>query len=1110
MRKNRSKHEAKKPRLAKRALALCFALIFVCSCLLPAFAYGDVATFEADDGEALLDGGFAVDDSYGVDVQDETTDASTDTATTQPGGISTGVGGGINMGGSVVIGGDDSTTDSTDTSKKPTVTKTEYGTVITWDVDDIEMPEDLVVSRPDEDHALDKVDAAFSLPTNIYHFWLKEMSSYDLADISTDAKAADMTVEQYLAMYGKDKGCYHIMTAADGADLNAYKFSNPTSLDDADGRTFAGWYTIDEFHEKHDFTFDQTLYITSGTTVEVFAKWITPVEKTTNINAESVTVTVDGVADAAELDVAQSENESFYDEIYNDLADDLSVDEDGNSKYKSIDVHMFNVTPLDKNLNKVQPASGKKATVTIEGMSLTSDEFKVYHWKDGEIEDLTSTAKLENGTLTFKTTSFSDFAVVALGASASTLEENYPQTVYLFVKVTGDTSGLYGHINDSGSWYTIGSLADVSLPNADTRKWNNQKELYYTSNDTQRLNTVVEYLKANPSKLERNGRDDYTEPRLDKLSSEIVKGNSGIDLSKVTWKSCQAGWGAECYVNGEERGTWHLDGEISVQYMEGYSINYYLEGTTTKLRDSEQHDATVGTVIDLSKAPYSDYYLEEIEKDGVKYKLVHKDPTNCKITVEKDKKEQNVINLYYEQETLDITITKKVDNGDKTKDFKFKVTSNDFSTTSNVSLTNRDGGSQKPQEWFYLKDDQSATLKGLKKGYIFTIEEEKENSIDYDTTATENIEVEAGKTKSFCYRVVEEDGKLALQPIAEKGNTALPGKLVITDGKVVVTNNAAATHLTVTKTVRDGNATAPEDAEFTFQLTVTNEAKVYQKVKLTKKNNDVTESSVVSSHKNQWQFKLKNNESIDISGIRIDDNNVKVEELINDSHYTTTYKVDNGTSENGTSVAIPVTTLTANQNTGTVIEFTNTYNIPKLNSMTITKNVTGEFGEREKDFTFSVTLKNKDDETVDVTGVNHTGAATNLNSFNLKHGQTVTLNQIPVGTIITITETNADGYKTSATKSSTTYGESYTDDRTFVYEVVEHNGEATLMTKATVFGVFETEKAVPDNAIVVTNEKKGDPDTGVLLDTLPYLIILGIAVAGAAALLIRKKKHDDE
>ena len=40
MRKNLAKHTAKKLPLAKRVLALCFALIFVCSCLLPAFANG--------------------------------------------------------------------------------------------------------------------------------------------------------------------------------------------------------------------------------------------------------------------------------------------------------------------------------------------------------------------------------------------------------------------------------------------------------------------------------------------------------------------------------------------------------------------------------------------------------------------------------------------------------------------------------------------------------------------------------------------------------------------------------------------------------------------------------------------------------------------------------------------------------------------------------------------------------------------------------------------------------------------------------------------------------------------------------------------------------------
>lgn len=46
MRKNLAKHTAKKLPLAKRVLALCFALIFVCSCLLPAFANGTGAELE--------------------------------------------------------------------------------------------------------------------------------------------------------------------------------------------------------------------------------------------------------------------------------------------------------------------------------------------------------------------------------------------------------------------------------------------------------------------------------------------------------------------------------------------------------------------------------------------------------------------------------------------------------------------------------------------------------------------------------------------------------------------------------------------------------------------------------------------------------------------------------------------------------------------------------------------------------------------------------------------------------------------------------------------------------------------------------------------------------
>ena len=164
-----------------------------------------------------------------------------------------------------------------DTPAKEGATKTTTdasgNTVYEYDTSGTTFPDDDAAALPDGDQM--QVDAAFSIPTNIYHFWLKKMSSYDLADIADAAKTAEMTVEQYLAMYGTDKGCYHIMTAADGANLKDYQFANPTSNDDPEGnsRTFAGWYYTDDLGDEQKFVFDECLYVSEGTTVEVYAKW---------------------------------------------------------------------------------------------------------------------------------------------------------------------------------------------------------------------------------------------------------------------------------------------------------------------------------------------------------------------------------------------------------------------------------------------------------------------------------------------------------------------------------------------------------------------------------------------------------------------------------------------------------------------------------------------------------------------------------------------------------------------------------------------------------------------------------------------------------------------
>lgn len=291
MRKNLAKHTAKKLPLAKRVLALCFALIFVCSCLLPAFANGTGAELETPDTEvveaadpgtepepmdlydepaAVADEPEALDDDFAMGDEPAAMDDQVEKPVVddEPAAMDNEVE-------KPVEGDEPPVADDTPAAEGATKTTTDASgnTVYEYDTSGTTFPDDDVASLPDGDQM--QVDAAFSIPTNIYHFWLKKMSSYDLADIADAAKTAEMTVEQYLAMYGTEKGCYHIMTAADGANLKDYQFANPTSNDDPEGnsRTFAGWYYTDDLGDEQKFVFDEFLYISEGTTVEVYAKW---------------------------------------------------------------------------------------------------------------------------------------------------------------------------------------------------------------------------------------------------------------------------------------------------------------------------------------------------------------------------------------------------------------------------------------------------------------------------------------------------------------------------------------------------------------------------------------------------------------------------------------------------------------------------------------------------------------------------------------------------------------------------------------------------------------------------------------------------------------------
>ena len=198
--------------------------------------------------------------------------------------------------------------------------------------------------------------------------------------------------------------------------------------------------------------------------------------------------------------------------------------------------------------------------------------------------------------------------------------------------------------------------------------------------------------------------------------------------------------------------------------------------------------------------------------------------------------------------------------------------------------------------------------------------------------------------------------------------------------------------------------------------------------------------------------------------------------------------------------------------------------------VTITKEVKGLLGDTTNPFTFNVSITKKDgsDCSEGVTAKRDNGETVDLkNNFPLKHKETVTLENVPIGATITVTEeTPGAHYKVSANGHD---GEqSGSGPVTFTYVAVANTptttandtGEAALMllsmeedTAVDADGdpvAYDAGTTVRDNQIIVTNHATLIPDTGVLLDTLPYIVILAVVVGGGILLMLRKRRKNDD
>ena len=1218
MRKNRTKHEAKKPRLAKRALALCFALIFVCSCLLPAFANSEVGALsgtqetvvepqqDEQPTEPVLLNESDTNPTEGNE-QHQTADDPTEepkpaeqepkneepkTEETKNEGTTESKDSAEQQGNEQTKPEEPKNEGTTEETKPEGTTEESKGTTGETKPEETK-PEGTAgetkteePKQPTTNTTGDTINQGEA--TYTYRFWPKEIDAFDLEAINDAVKNGESLNE--VAQAQVNMVPCTILTVKKNAYLGDFKANVQQPIND--GYEFAYWYTVDGTTEDK-FSFEDNVIIEDekSKTIDVFAKWyeLVTLKTTTTVNVdatlfggEAAISLADVYSDDRMATPAPTKTLTLDVEATNLSSNsELSVSSTSSSAIDTycennelVPILTLDITPKDEDGNKTEPQ--KSSTVTISGLSALElpDELTMIHKKDdGEIEKIS--AQYSNGTLTFEATSFSTYAVAAaakkwqtgtlkikyvdengnklkkdvnvtvctgpvdvtdvwaVGAWESvdytdqttfngveyklkskdpssgkvTVQKNKTSTitltyskvettlpsqyVYLYTKIDSEVNKRLGLTQNADGWFTVGyiEMSDFLKPTSyrQNPKWTDRtpEGAAYYSQVVNALNeSSVHRFEKNShvhlSNIIWNHEDvtNYNTHTTEQFG--LVSANGASDYNSEHRIPMETG--------GQYAKRWHLDGYIDS--IGAVRVNYYIKGTKTRLKDSVEYLGTPGETFTLNDAP------EELtDTNGLTYKRHSYDPANSVVFPNNSTTE---INVYYVRNTLDVTIVKHVEDGDHTRYFDFKVTGDSIKTKL---ITGPDGNTlENHNKFFKMRDDgYGAVVHGLKKDDIFTVresiydvnsdgEEDKTKPVGYDTKATGFDYVRAGNTgKNFTYRVVEENGELVLQPIKDDAGPTPSDTSYIRTGEIVVTNNLATTSLTVEKKVEGKNgATPPENAEFTFYLEVTNENDYRKAVTF----DDSTKVTVINNHK--WKIQLKANEKVTFSGIRVDDSNVTVTEDDPGTHYTVSYKINDGEVQNSTKAKIAANVLAANKQNGTTVVFTNTYTLQKLESITITKKVTGAFGERDKKFNFSVTLENAD---CSVEGIEPT-------SFQLKNGENVSLHQIPVGTTITITETDADDYKTSATghsKSIKTPGA-----RTFTYKVEEEGGKAVLKS------LGEDSEGFNGSAITVENNFDGTPDTGVLLDTLPYLILLAVAVAGGVLVVVRKRKHRDE
>lgn len=427
---------------------------------------------------------------------------------------------------------------------------------------------------------------------------------------------------------------------------------------------------------------------------------------------------------------------------------------------------------------------------------------------------------------------------------------------------------------------------------------------------------------------------------------------------------------------------------------------------------------------------------------------------------------------------LNISKTVTGDNAPTDKKFTFTVTvtkdgtpvTGEYSIGDNDTIKFVNGTAT-----FTLANTESLTIYGLPTGAKYTVEETSVNGYSPSIQVTgDNATITGGTVTGTIGHDTSEDSFI----------------------KVVYTNKFdknARIALNGTKILNGRNITASDS--FTFKLTA--DSDYGGKVEMPK-NTEVTVIGNGTSKEANFSFdpitftaegtyKFNITEKIPDGAVDNVLNGIRY-----DTHTTVVTVVIEKDTE-GILEAVVTSYNNAEGSTDNKAVFKNTYE-----SLTLAKTVSGNIGDKGKEFEFEIRLTDKDGvdllngmysytggTVVDGVTAPADGTISLVNgkaTVTLKHGQSVTIIGLPTDAKYTIVETNAEAYTTKITAKPTAN---------------TNNGNRTVSGSLS---------ANATTTITYNNERNSGPITGIFLDNLPWILALCFVLFGGSALYLSKKR----